>query len=501
MPISHDKLSARLADIVGSEPALAFLRELGGVPSSEEWFLVGGAVRDAAMGRSGRKDFDFLVRGVSLETLSERLSALGEVNLVGARFGVLKFRPRGTEQEIDIAWPRTEHAGGSGGFRDFAVQADPALPVEKDLERRDFTMNAVAWDVRRGKFIDPFGGLVDIELRIVRAVGNPAVRLAEDFSRMLRGIRFSCELAFEIEDATWQALKRLASRINDTFSEGAHAGERVVPYETIAREIVKALRVNPAKAVGLLEDSGLLFQLIPELIPLSSCAQPADHHSEGDVWNHTRLALANLRSAEMSRLFPGEWPDATTAVATLFHDIAKPQTAAVGAKGQTVFYGHAEQGAEVAVRIAERLKLASAGVDTERLEWLVKMHLVPNMLRVDEVKRTTLEKHFLRDREAGRQLLQLACADASASVREDGGSSLGNLEELLKVLAVLDKRSGGAGAAKSLLSGEEVMMLTGVGSGPQIGQLLEALREAQLSGRVSSADSAKEFLLAAHLKV
>lgn len=495
----QDAYSGRLTELVGHEPQLAFLREMVHAFDGAEWFLVGGAVRDAIIGRESHKDFDLLVRGVSLEALAERLGALGEVNLVGKRFGVLKFRARGTDRDVDIAWPRTEQAGGSGGYRDFNVQADSSLPVARDLARRDFTMNAIAWDIRRGEFVDPHGGMADIAKGIVRAVGGADERFNEDYSRMLRAIRFSCELGFEIEPATWQALLRLAGRIDALLENG----ERIVPMETVAKEFVKAMAANPSRAVGMLESAGLLFLLIPELKTLSSCAQPADHHSEGDVWTHTKLALAALRGPEFGRVFPGEKPDVETAVAVLLHDVAKPQTAAIGPEGRTVFYGHAEQGSVIARHVAMRLRLDSVAghdVSAERLEWLVKMHLLPNLLRVDEVRKTTLEKHFLRDRALGRRLLHVACADASASIRADGHQDLSNLEQLLKALSNLDSHGAAIGAPRSLVSGEDVMHITGFGAGPAVGKLLETLREAQLSGKVKTHDEAKEFLKLAHFE-
>ncbi|MEY4723356.1 MAG: hypothetical protein RLZZ324_869 [Candidatus Parcubacteria bacterium] len=507
MHSSHDAVAFRLSALLDREPLLAFLRERP-ADSHEEWYVVGGAVRDAAIGRETSRDYDLLVRGVSLDALTERLSALGEVNFVGKRFGVLKFRPRGADREVDIAWPRTERAGGSGGYRDFSVQSDPMLPVEKDLARRDFTMNAIAWDVRKGTFIDPYGGLADIDDKLIRAVGEPGERFREDLSRMLRAIRFSCELGFRIDEPAWAELCRLAHRINDTrMADAAHVAmedgeaemERLVPQETVAREFVKAMLADPARATDLLEESGMLFQLIPELMPLPSCAQPSDHHSEGDVWTHTKLALAELHGPKVATLLHEDKPDAVTAIALLLHDIAKPQTAAPGPLGRTTFYGHAEAGADMARHVAARLRLSSAGVDEQRVEWLVKMHLVPNMLRVDEVRKTTLEKHFLRDREAGRQLLRLAASDAAASVRADGASSLTNMSELLEALAALERRGAAPGAARALLTGEEVMEVTGFGAGPQIGQLLESLREAQLNGKVNTHEDAKTFLRNAHL--
>ncbi|MEY4744215.1 MAG: hypothetical protein RL272_160 [Candidatus Parcubacteria bacterium] len=472
---------------LASEPALAFLPEVAALFPEAEWFVVGGAVRDAVIGRSGgRKDVDLVVRGIGLEELSRALSARGDVNLVGRTFGVMKFRPAGSDSEIDIAWPRTERAGMSGGYRDFAVQADPELPIERDLARRDFTMNAVAYALGSGAVVDPYGGLADIAAKTVRAVGAPSVRFAEDHSRMLRAVRFACELGFAVEGGTWDALRSRMPHLDDV-REIDGGVERVVPYETAAKEFVKAMAADPARAVDLFSRAGALARLIPELSPLRSCAQPPDHHSEGDAWTHTTLALSKLAGPEFAGLFPGEAVSAETAIAVLLHDVAKPHTSEVR-DGRITFYGHAERGAAIAEAVASRLRLSSAGIDVARLGWLVRNHLFPNLVDLDGVRMTTLRKYFLDDPVAGRSLLHLACADAAASLRPDGSADLTTLARLLDVLRGMAARA--PEERKPLLSGDEVMSLAGIGPGPEIGRLLEALGEAQLRGEISSAEEA-----------
>src|SRR3989344_1944115 len=150
-----------------------------------EIFLVGGAVRDIILGRPV-KDIDILARGVKITELEKELKKLGEVNLVGKRFGVLKFLPkamglprldkigaRNDRKEIDIALLRTDFSFGTGVYKDFKVKYDPNLPVESDLERRDFTINAMAYNIYNGRIVDPFGGMGDLKKKIIRAVGKP----------------------------------------------------------------------------------------------------------------------------------------------------------------------------------------------------------------------------------------------------------------------------------------------------------------------------------------
>jgi putative nucleotidyltransferase with HDIG domain len=489
-------LAASLAKTIVSERVLAFLPGLLAAMPEAEWFLVGGAVRDHVLGRSARKDYDLVVRKVSLEKLQPAFAKLGRVDLVGRDFGVLRFVPEGCEGEepVDIAWPRTEKAGGSGGYRDFKVQADPDLALERDLARRDFTMNAVAFDLRTNVFIDPYDGLADIAAKTVRAVGDAQDRFGEDLSRILRGVRLACELGFTIDPATWDAIVALAPRLNDIRGE-----EPVVPRETVARNLVRALAADPVRALELLETSGMLELLIPELTPLATTKQSPDHHSEGDVWTHTKLALAALRSSAFTEFFPGETADAETVLATLFHDIGKPQTASK--EGDRIrFLGHDTLGADMTRLVARRLRLSSVPehvIDEENLAWLVHMHLLPNKLDIDSVKKTTLVKHFLHHRALGRRLLHLSFADASAALRPDGSVNTKNLRALVATLAELEAQgSVEHGKVKTVLSGEDIMQEMHLQPGPEVGRILAALQEAQLTGKVASADDAKKFLLA-----
>ncbi len=484
---------AALARRINSDPQLAVLPSLYDKLPESEWFLVGGAVRDFLLDRGEIKDFDLVVRHARLDEVTGVLEGQGKVDLVGRNFGVLKFWPRTgsgeaapSEEPLDIAWPRTEKAGGSGGYRDFQVQADPELPIERDLGRRDFTVNAMAWDMKLQ--------------RVIRAVGDPEARFREDYSRMLRAIRLACQLDFRIEPATWEAIKRCMPRLDDervVGEPGRERNERVVPYETVAKELVKALAADPVRALELFESSGALVRVMPELARLAACAQSPEHHSEGDVWSHTKLAVAKLAGSDFAAAFPDEEPSTETFLAALLHDVAKPETAAHDGQRIT-FYGHEERGSHVARSVADRLKLPSAPgarVDADRLAWLVKNHLFPNLVRVDEVRKTTLVKYFLADRAAGRELLHLAFADASASIPQGGAPDLSNLERLRSALAELEAQiDPDTGKPPRLLSGKEIMSLTGLDPGPKVGRVMELLAEAQLRGEVATVEQAREFL-------
>jgi len=468
---------------MNSEPLLSWMPAVLAALPQAEWHLVGGMVRDAWLGRAGRRDFDFLVRGVGLERLAAVLEKHGEVNWVGKRFGVLKFQPTGFSEEIDIAWPRTERAGMSGAYRDFEVSYDPTLPVEVDLARRDFTINAMAWRLADGALVDPFGGLADLAAGVIRAVGEPERRFAEDLSRTLRGLRFACELGFAIEPATWRALAAVA-RVGERQADGTP----LVATEVVAKELVKALAADPAEAARLLEESGALAALLPELHRLARVPQLTTWHAEGDVWAHTQQALASFKSARFAEYFPEERPSALAVVATLLHDVGKGPAMKVR-DGRLTFWGHAELGADIARAIAERLRLSSAGIDPEDLTWLIREHMFPHLVNLAEARKVTIAKRFVVDRRLGDALLHLHFADVAGSWRETNGPDFTHFEALLAEVRHLR-----AVHADPLLTGSQVMSSLNLAPGPAVGALLERLREEQLTGRLDTPEAAREWL-------
>lgn len=474
----------RLLALVEGELTLRWLPAVRAALPEAEWYLVGGLVRDAWLGRRGRRDFDFLVRGVGLERLATALAGHGEVNWVGRRFGVLKFRPAGSAEEVDIAWPRTERAGMSGAYRDFDVSYDPTLPVEADLARRDFTVNAMAWRLADGTVIDPYGGLADLAAGLLRAVGDPDRRFAEDLTRTLRGLRFACELGFRFEAATWQAMTAAVARLNERQADGSP----LVAVETVAKELMKALVAAPAEAARLLEESGALAVLLPELHRLARVPQRPEWHSEGDVWTHTKLALASLGSSQFAAFFPGETASPLAIAAVLMHDVGKAPAMKLN-DGQLVFWGHAELGADLTRAVAGRLKLASAGLDVEDLVWLVREHMFPHFVNLAEARKVTLARRFVDRPDRGDALLHLHFADVAGSMRPGLGADFTHFRALLA-----EVRSLRAAAPAPLLSGSQVMSSTSLAPGPAVGQLLERLREEQLAGRLDTPEAAREWL-------
>ena len=468
-----------------------------------DWHLVGGAVRDLALGRP-TKDLDLIVRGLPIDRLRAALERHGRVDLVGKHFGVLKFAPKGIELDgaVDVALPRTEHSlRRTGGYKDFAVQSDPALPVEEDLRRRDFTINAMAWELRQHRLIDPFNGRRDLAACTIRAVGAPVERFAEDYSRLLRALRFACQLGFEIEPATWAAITQTIAHLND-----AADGDFIVPRETIGKELTKMFWLSPVRAFDLLDESGATAALMPELLRMKDCPQPPNYHSEGDVWVHTRLALSQLESERFRATFPDEPASAELVFAVVLHDVAKPVALRTPEKDGTDrirFDGHDRIGATIAQAIATRLKLSSAPagsplhIDADHLAWLVGHHLLMMSGPIEQMKNSTIERYFFSADRPGRALLQLIWADSSATIHECGRADMTSFQQLkarIEQLAALTAERDRL--PPPLIDGHRIMQLLSLPPGPRIGELITQVREAQLAGEITTPEQAEAWLRA-----
>jgi tRNA nucleotidyltransferase/poly(A) polymerase len=485
-----------------------------------EIYLVGGAVRDIILGHS-TKDFDFVIRNVSADELEKFLETLGTVNLVGRLFGVFKFKPKDWDPHnpLDIALPRKEHVFGTGGYRDLKAYTDPKMPIKDDLSRRDFTINAMALkvEIKNFKFeitkiVDPFGGIKDLRSKIIRTVGRPEARFREDYSRMLRALRFACQLDFLIEKKTWLAIKQNIRHLNDiqrevkmvgevTFAEPEVIENRIVPYEVIAKEFLKSFYFDSLKAFDLYDQSGAFEVLIPEVLKMKNCPQPKNWHSEGDVWTHTRLALEKLFSPEFQGEFGQERPSIELIMAVLFHDLGKPYTIQTPEKDGTDrirFNEHDIIGAKLTKQIAERLKFSSPeefAVDPDRLAWLVQHHMLLVQGNISEMRPTTIEKYFFNPNLPGENLLKLAFVDISATITEKGKPDFKSYQEMKKRILELKLLSQNKKELpKPLLNGNEIMKEFNLQPGPKIGELLVGLREEQLLGRIKTKDEAIEFL-------
>lgn len=430
--------SRRLTQMIESSPALRFRTAFLADHPTGTLFLVGGAVRDALLGRT-TVDIDLVASGIPREKLEAWFKLHGQADLTGRVFGVYKFIPQGSSVSVDIALPRTERPteGSLGGYRDFDAQSDPNLSIERDLARRDFTVNATAYDLRMNVLEDPFGGLRDLEARIIRAVGEPALRFGEDLSRLLRGIRFACQLGFEIDTETWTALCALMPEANRTRQRPDGGSEFVLPRETVGRELAKALLADPARAARLLADSGALKVFLLD-------AERA-------------ISLPETLEALAVR------PSLPATLAILLRE-ARP---------------------EVAKLALERSGLASLPsgsalrAQAEDVAWIIRELHTKNT--VMNLAPSTFERAYLGAR--GELLMEtldaLKQTDFVTAIRARREAIEKSCDRPLPVPALID--------------GHDVLVL-GVPPGPRIRTLLDFVRDAQLNGEVRTKSKALELL-------
>ncbi len=428
--------SAKYADAVEIVRAL---RRAG-----HEAYLAGGCVRDRLLGRQP-SDYDVATSAPpdAVRRLFPRTAAVGEafgvvlVIVGGVPFEVATFRVDGPYRD---------------GRRPESVTFTPS--AKGDVERRDFTLNALLWDPERGEVVDHVGGREDIARKLVRAVGDPRARFAEDRLRMLRAVRFACRFGFEIEAATLAAVRERAPEI------GMVSAERI-------RDEIEAMIAgpDPGRALDLLEQTGLLRASLPEVAALRGVAQPPDVHPEGDVLAHTRLLLSKL---------PPD-PAPTLAWGALLHDVGKPATLARSGEGRISFHGHEQEGARLAEGIAVRFRFSREA--RERMVALVGDHMkffsAPSM-------RTATLKRFLATANFA-ELLELHRLDVLASN--------GDLRTWEFCRDALDRLGEAGIRPPPLLRGDEVLAL-GIPRGPRVGEILRAVEDAQLEGTVTTREEA-----------
>ncbi len=413
--------------------------------SGHQAWLVGGCVRDLL---SGRKPEDY---DVATDAVPDRLIQLfPDARLVGAHFGVVLVQ-RG-EAQVEVATFRSDYAYLDGrhpaGVR---FETDP----RQDVLRRDFTINALLMDPDTGEVIDYVGGRRDLESRIVRAIGEPAKRFEEDHLRMLRAIRFAARLGFTIEPRTMEAIQALHHKI------------RSVSAERVRDELVRILTEGGAEqGFRLLDESGLLAEILPEVAAMKGVPQPPQFHPEGDVWTHTLLLLRNL-----------DHPTPTLALGALLHDVGKPPTFRVADRIR--FDGHDEVGAKLAGQIMTRLRFSREEI--QQVEALVRNHM--RFQHVTDMKESTLKRFMRQERfEEHLELHRLDCL-----------ASRGRLDNYQFVKQKLHELPEEQLKPEPLITGLHLIQ-EGYQPGPVFKQMLTAVEDAQLEGRIRTRDEALQFI-------
>lgn len=424
---------------MGATLAASIVERLRGAGYSA--WLVGGCVRDLLLGRTPQ-DYD-----VATSARPGEVTALfPKAQLVGAHFGVALVREDGVEVEVATFRSDRDYADGR---RPEAVdfETDP----RQDVLRRDFTINGLLMDPATGETLDFVGGRADLEARRVRAIGDPEARFAEDHLRMLRAVRFAARLGFEIEPATFEAIRRLHGRI------------RLISAERVRDELARILTEGGARrGFELLEATGLLGEILPEAAALRGVEQPPEFHPEGDVWTHTLIMLETMRE-----------PSLTLALGVLLHDAGKPRT--FRRADRIRFDGHAEESARMAVEILTRLRFSNQEI--RQVEALVANHL--RFKDVRKMRESTL-KRFLR-LERFEEHLELHRLDCASSHRLFDNYEF--VRQKLEELPAEEIRP------RPLLTGDD-LIAEGYTPGPAFGEMLRAAEDAQLEGRVRTREEA-----------
>jgi poly(A) polymerase len=325
-------------------------------------FWVGGCVRDFLLGREPG-DYD-----IATSALPEQIEALFPRTIpVGRKFGVIIVLVE--EQQFQVATFRAEADYQDGRRPETVVFAN----AQADAARRDFTVNGLFFDPGSEKLHDWVGGEADLRAKIIRTIGSPGERFAEDHLRLLRAVRFAAQLGFAIEPATFAAIQKLAAKI------------KVISAERVRDELLKLFQPpHAARGLELLHAAGLLEHILPELAATVTCAQSPDHHPEGSVFNHLCLMLKQLPAAAPPLL---PW-------AVLMHDIAKPLTASRDEKtGSIHFYEHEKIGTDLTELILERLKFPRKDIET--VATVVRHHM--QFKDAPQMRKATLRRMLLRE--------------------------------------------------------------------------------------------------------
>jgi poly(A) polymerase len=418
--------------------------------SGHQAYLVGGCVRDILLGREPA-DYD-----VATDATPDRVQALFPKSLaVGAQFGVVIVAEAAVQ--VEVATFRSDVGYSDGRHPDQVVFAKSA---RQDVQRRDFTINALLLDPETNEVLDFVGGRDDLRVGIIRAIGRPGERFEEDKLRMIRAVRFAARFRYAIEAATFTAIMRLAAGISQ------------VSAERIRDELTKILTEGAARrGFELLDETHLLPEILPEIARMKGVEQPPQFHPEGDVWTHTMMMIEQMP--------PGCSP--TLAWGVLLHDVGKPPTFTPpsGPDGRIRFDQHVEVGRSMAEAICRRLRFSND--DTEQIAALVANHL--RFKDVHQMRLSTLKRFVRLDRfDEHLELHRLDCL-----------SSHRNFEAYDFARRFLAETPPEHVRPPRLLTGDDLLKM-GFSPGPPFKEILDAVEEAQLNGKIHTYEEAVQFV-------
>jgi poly(A) polymerase len=441
--------------------------------SGHQAYLVGGCVRDLVLGREPA-DYD-----VTTDATPDQVMRLfPETYAVGAQFGVVLVpvskrscgdgvRPVSSPEPSADNPLVTEHPGvvEVATFRSDIGYSDGRHPDQvryskdprEDVERRDFTINGLLFDPVKDEVLDFVGGRKDLDAGLIRTIGDPERRFAEDKLRMLRAVRFAARFGYTIEPVTFAAIQKFVHEVHQ------------VSRERVRDELTKMLTEGHARrAFLLLDQSGLLREVLPEISAMKGVEQPPQYHPEGDVFVHTLLLLEKL---------PQPCPR-TLAWGALLHDVGKPPTFRV-APDRIRFDGHVEVGVKMAQEICHHLRFSNE--DTEQILALIANHM--RFAQVDRMKESTLKKFMRLPRfEEHLELHRMDCQ-----------SSHGDLTSYRFTREKLAATPPETMRPKPLLTGYD-LIATGYTPGPLFKEILSAVEDCQLEGKLRNKEDAMEFV-------
>ena len=467
----------RAAAFVLSEPRLTWTSLFYDDFPAAEIYLVGGTLRDVLLGRVP-KDIDIVIRGVVPDGLEKWLHAHGAADFVGKRFGTFKFVPHGcsNREPIDIALPRTEAIGDNhaSGSRDLTISSDYRLPIKEDLARRDFTINAMAFDLKFQRLIDPYLGLHDLEAQLIRAVRNAEDRFFEDATRMLRGLRFASELLFGIEQHTWEAIKSHLDLLENKSLDEGGTHKFAIPRAAIGKEFLLGFAAHPAHTLHLWNEAGALQTYMPEVARLTKILE-----SDGESAFQKTLDALNLLKR----------PDFAYQ-----HGLAQTSpTVLVAAMMAFVQETHAKTGFKICKSLFfhQFPQHHHANVNCKDVLWLLEHLYEFEQVDPANMRPSKFEKIFLNQR--GKELLLLMHAVFIASKKHSIERERLHMARRLAQRMRDELTAKGIEHMPRLVHGAHIKEL-GLESGPVFRELLEQVRDAQWAHKIHTEEDAMNLL-------
>ena len=430
--------------------------------------VVGGSVRDHFL-ELPIKDYDIEVYGLdSIEQLEEILSQYGKVNLVGKSFGVLKFSYQ--NQEYDFSFPRTENKIAKG-HKGFDIRCDGKMSFQQASIRRDFTINAMGYDIEKDEFIDPFGAKEDMKKRVLKHIDDSS--FIEDPLRVYRAIQFCARFEYKLDDKTFRLCKDIVNR--GELSE--------LPKERVYTEFQKLLLKSLKPSIGfkLIRDLGIL-RYYPELEAIIDIPQSPIWHPEGDVWTHTMLAIdkmAELKTGDSKR-------DLKLMFAVLCHDFGKATHTQI-TPDKISAKGHELAGVEPTKRFLYRLTNEHKFIDD--IAKLVEYHMVPSQYFQNGAKDKTIRK--LSTKIDIKELVAVARADFLGRTTQESLSGVYRAGDwLLQKAKELDVYNS---PPKPIIQGRDLISL-GLKPSKEFKTILNRIYSEQLDGNISTYSEAIDFV-------